>query len=118
LIVPDVQSDAYELRVRVQLEENAEFGVRLRCSQNGQEGTDIVYNAGSKYFGGVPLDLRDNTLELRIWVDASLIEAFANNETAWTRRYYPQSEDSLHLAFWSRSGVATIQSLEFWPLQS
>jgi beta-fructofuranosidase len=118
LIVPDVQSDAYELRVRVQLEANAEFGARLRCNSNGQGGSDVVYNTQSKYFGAVPLELENNQLELRIWVDASLIEAFANDQTVWTRRFYPENQDSLHLAFWSRGGKATIESLEFWPLQA
>jgi beta-fructofuranosidase len=117
-VLPDVQSDAYELRVRVQLEENTQFGVRLRCTEQGNDGVDIVYDAQSKYFGAIPLELQQNELELRIWVDVSLIEAFAGNQTVQTQRVYPEAEDSLHVAFWAHGGNATIQALEFWPLQA
>jgi beta-fructofuranosidase len=117
-VLPDVQSDAYELRLRVAVQDTHEFGVRLRCTEQGNDGIDIVYDAQSKYFGAVPLQLQQNQLELRIWVDASVIEAFANNQTVQTKRFYPESEDSLHLAFWTRGGTATIQALEFWPLQA
>ena len=57
-------------------------------------------------------------LELHIFVDRSVVEAFANNRLCQTLRVYPQSEDAFGVGVFSFGGEAEIQSIDVWKLTS
>ena len=65
-----------------------------------------------------PLDLRGEPLRLRIFVDRSLIEAFANGRQCLTVRVYPTLEDSRGVSVFARGSGARLASLDAWQMRS
>jgi beta-fructofuranosidase len=64
-----------------------------------------------------PLELADGEpLRLRVFLDASVIETFANSRTAIIDRVYPSSAEALGVGVFARNGSAVLRSLEVWDL--
>ena len=55
-------------------------------------------------------------LELRVFVDRSVLEVFANGRQCVTQRIYPTRADSDGVAVFARGGDATVRSLEAWDM--
>lgn len=62
--------------------------------------------------------LASNALTLRIFVDHSVIELFADERTCLTGRIYPTRSDSLGLSLLAKNGSVTIRRLSIWPMNS
>jgi sucrose-6-phosphate hydrolase SacC (GH32 family) len=63
------------------------------------------------------LSLEDEPLRLRLFVDRSMLECYANNRRAITTRAYTDSADSTGLQVWA-DGDITVNSLSVWELES
>ena len=63
----------------------------------------------------VPMEKGD-AIELRVFLDASILEVFANGRQCVTQRIYPQSRDSRGVALFARGGSAQIPSLKAWEM--
>ena len=55
-------------------------------------------------------------LELRIFLDGSILEVFANRRQCITQRIYPTQEESTGAAIFCAGGAAWIRSLETWEM--
>lgn len=55
-------------------------------------------------------------LRLRIFLDRSVLEAFANGRQCITQRIYPTCADSLGVSLFTRGGSAVVRSLEVWDM--
>ena len=55
-------------------------------------------------------------LKLRIFLDRSILEVFANSRQCVTQRIHPSRSDSLGVILFSRGGSATIRSFESWDM--
>lgn len=55
-------------------------------------------------------------LQLRVFLDRSILEVFANGRQCVTQRIYPVRPDSTGVALFSRHGAATVLSAEAWDL--
>lgn len=93
-------ADMYVLRLTVDVSEAAEFSLTLKTDGNRDgstlhwsEGTISATNrnrgaaAGTGFVSG-PLDLEGDTLQLEIYVDRSLVEAFFNDTKSISLRDY------------------------------
>ena len=60
--------------------------------------------------------LEENTLELRVFVDRSVVEVFANRRHYLARRIYPSRPDSLGLQLFAVGGKARLRSLDVWQM--
>ncbi len=59
----------------------------------------------------------DEPLELRVFVDKSVVEVFANGgRQAVMRRIYPSRADSLGVRLFARGGPARVATLEAWEM--
>lgn len=111
----------------------AQFGVKVCCSPDGEEQTSVFYDAeekqlkidtthsslaeGPKSVEGGPLDLKPGEpLRLRVFVDRSVVEAFANDRQAVLRRIYPTRRDSLGVVLFNRGGPAKVKTLVAWDM--
>ena len=56
-------------------------------------------------------------LRLRVFVDRSLVEVFANDRQCLTLRTYPSRADSDMLALRAQGAAAKLQTLKVWDLQ-
>ena len=66
-----------------------------------------------------PLELGpDEALHLRIFIDRSIIEVFANDKQCLTLRVYPEREDSAGVTLFARGGAAQLRSLKVWQMRS
>jgi beta-fructofuranosidase len=112
------------------------FGLKVCCSPDDAEQTWIGYNPslgqleirrdqaslnpetdGSPVV--VPFELAPGqTLSLRIFLDGSVIELFANGWACLATRIYPTRPDSLGLRLYGESPKVFLKSLTVWPMRS
>jgi len=104
----------------------------VRASGDGREATLLYYDAGAKQLvfdatnsGGfgrkvverAPLALGPGeSLKLRVFVDKSVVEIYANDRQAIGRRVYPTQPDSLGVVLFSDGGEATFKKLAAWEM--
>ncbi len=55
-------------------------------------------------------------LALRVFVDRSVVEVFANDLHYLAKRIYPAQPDSLGVQLFARGGAATVRSLDVWQM--
>ena len=66
-----------------------------------------------------PLDIApDEALHLRVFIDRSIIEVFANERQCLTLRVYPSRADSAGVSLFARGGAAQLRSLNAWQMRS
>jgi beta-fructofuranosidase len=100
-------NELLELEITAEVGDATQFGVMVACSENGREQTALYYEASEKElrcdgtkssidFGRrnvekAPFELReDEPLVLRVFVDRSVVEVYANDRQAIGRRMYPK----------------------------
>ena len=90
-----------------------EFGVIV-------QGTDeIKYDCRKQQLNKIPLKLDSGEkLKLRIFVDRSVIEVFANNKIVKTIRAYHEPDDSKDVIIFARGGKVRIESFDVWQMKS
>ena len=134
LVEPALAGSCKEIVVELAPARAARCGLAVRRSPRGAEETLIVYDrkartlaldttrssrsrAAVKDVRSAPLRLaRGQTLRLRIFVDASVVEVFANGHTCLTGRVYPTGADSRHAALFAEGGAVRARRLEAWDL--
>ena len=57
-------------------------------------------------------------LELRIFIDRSVVEVFANERQCVTKRIYPSRADSLGIQAFSNGAKSEIKSLDAWQMEA
>ena len=57
-------------------------------------------------------------IELRVFVDRSVVEVFTDGGQYLGKRIYPARPDSLGVQIFSLGGNATLQSLEAWEMDA
>ena len=60
----------------------------------------------------------DEPLELRVFVDRSVVEVFVNGRQCVAARVYPEREDSVGVSFRSRGVDSRLRSLDGWQMAS
>ena len=55
-------------------------------------------------------------IELRVFVDRSVVEVFVNDRYYLAKRIYPARPDSLGVQLFARGGSATVRSLDVWQM--
>ncbi len=129
------QGDSLEMHATFVPGGAEEFGLMVRRSPDGSEETRVGYDPALRT---LLLDMResslspqadravsqgrlelaaDEPLELTIFLDASVIEIFANGRAALTGRIYPTRADSLGVALYSRAGRAMLKSLDVYEMK-
>lgn len=64
-----------------------------------------------------PFELKPGEpLRLRVFVDRSIVEVFANDRQCVTQRIYPSRDDSLGVTLIARGGTAKVKSLHAWRM--
>ncbi len=131
--VDGVAGSSLELYVEMEGAEALQFGVKVRAAPDGLEETSIFYDAAEKLLKvdtrrsgpedtpkvveAAPFALRDGErLTLRIFLDRSVVEVFANRRQAIARRIYPSRQDSVGVSLFARGGEAAVHSLNAWRL--
>ncbi|KZL91561.1 glycoside hydrolase family 32 protein [Clostridium magnum] len=126
----NINGDVLELLIEFQVEDAAEYGVKLRTSEDGSEETVLFYNRESKKFefnreksgralsGVRRCQLEDRKiLKLNIFMDRSSIEVFINDgEEVFSARVFPD-ENSKGIKLFARGGRVKVKNLIMWDLR-
>ncbi len=125
-----VTGDSTEIAAEFEVGTSTRCGLKVRASADGQEETLLYYDAsarelvfdstrsghdGRRVVERAPLQVKTGeSLSLRVLVDKSVIEVYANDRQAICRRVYP-SPTSLGVSVFARGG-ARVKSLESWVM--
>ena len=72
---------------------------------------------GAKTVEAGPFTLpADEPLKLRVFVDKSVVEVFANGRQAVMRRIYPSRPDSVGVKLFSSGGPAEVRVVHAWEM--
>lgn len=132
LAVEDVAGDSLELAVEMESSAASAYGVKVCVSPDGEEETAIGYEpktarltVDTRHSGpedtpraveAAPLALSPGEpLKLRIFVDKSVVEVFANGQ-AVARRIYPSRRDSAGVRLFARGGSVRVPVLDAWQI--
>lgn len=134
LKVNGVAGKSIELKVDIAPGKGAtQYGVKVCCSADGAEETLVYYDAaekklkvdtrksgpeGTKRIEAGPFALKKGeSLKLRVYVDKSVVEVFANDgRQAVTRRIYPSADNAANIALFSNGGAARATALKAWTM--
>lgn len=121
-----------ELEVTIDPNEADQFGIKVGVSENGEEETVIYYDRndqklkmdtrksgldfGRKIIEEAPLELKaGELLILRIFIDRSIVEVYANNRQAIARRVYP-TLGGTGISTFSKGGDVTFSTIKSWEM--
>ena len=144
-ILPGVQGRAMEIEAVIDPRKASQVGIRVLSSPDGREQTTISLfmhaygwpwkqkrelmldvsqsSLNPAVAGRTPeiaqLDLKDGEpLRLRIFIDRSLVEVFANGQLCLTLRAYPTLKNSTGVSVFTRGGDAKIDTLVAYQMRS
>lgn len=132
----DVRGDAMEIHVRFDVSRQTRVGVKLRVSDDGRDFTRVFYDADTGMFGvdGPTIDRNRLTMprlkrvrqishlppgipvEMRIFLDRSIVEVFVNGH-ACTARTFPPA-DALGVELCALDGAPRVEMFRCWRMMS
>jgi beta-fructofuranosidase len=136
VVLPDIVGNTLELDVALEPGAGGRCGLAVRRARDGSEETLIVYDAALRQLCVersrssldtttertthlAPLILEaGEPLRLRIFLDASVLEVFANERVSISSRIYPTRPDSITVALLAEATAARLISLDAWRLRS
>jgi beta-fructofuranosidase len=133
VLIEGIAGNSLELFIEMEGDDALELGVKVCVSPGGQEETSIFYDASdgtlkvdtrrsgpehpSKALEVAPFRLKKGErLALRVFVDKSVVEVFANSRQAIARRIYPSRADSIGVSLFSTGGTTKVHALKAWKI--
>jgi len=133
-LLANVRGDMLEIQVELEAKDAEQIGIKVRRSPNGEEETLIYYDIAeealrvnrmkttldrferSQGIQGGKLELGEENLKLHIYLDRSMIEAYANGLRSLTTRAYPSRDDAQGVQLWA-NGSMVVKSMEVWTMR-
>ncbi|MFM8733672.1 MAG: GH32 C-terminal domain-containing protein, partial [Pirellulales bacterium] len=121
-LLDGIEGDTMELEVVIAAPTAKEFGINVLCDEKGENGFTIASGAGSKTLtvGYVqpPFQLEENEdLTLRIFIDKSMIEVFANDRQAAVA-WHEYKPENLHVSLFAKGGDLVVKRVTAWNMKS
>ena len=131
-VLDDMATGLMEIELTILPGNATQTGVTVSASADGREKTVIYYDAtdkklkidtrnssigiGRKTVESAPFELKKGEpLVLRIFIDKSIVEVFANDRQAIARSIYP-TLNGQGLSVFTKGGDAQIKSIKTWEL--
>lgn len=117
----NLSGSALELDVEIEPGDAKRVGCFVRCSADAKQSIPISFDgaqlevAGTK--GTFSLEPGEKTLRLRVFLDHSVMEVYANGRVCFTKVIYPDQSD-LGIGLFAAGGSATLKSFKAWPMSS
>ena len=133
-LLSSINGNMLEIEVELENQGSKEYGIKLLKSPDGREETLFYYDNNrnsllcdntksaihsdpSIKIKGGKLDLKGENLKMRIFIDHSQIETYANKRKILTRRAYPKLKESKGISIWADEDVK-VKSMKVWKLNS
>jgi len=120
-ILPLPATNALELFADVNLSMTAQFELTIQGTPSSQsvkvryDGTELMVQDAK---APLPLAGRERDLQLRIFMDRSVIEVFANDMVCLTKTVPPLEGTNLQLELAAVDGPVRIRRLQVWPMKT
>jgi len=116
-----ISGDALEIKLVVDLQGARDVGLKLRRSADGKAAVSVAFDGQRLQIGDLVVPFSpasaSKTLELRIFLDRSVLEVYAGGRICITRVIQAgPGQDGV--AIWAKGGTAKLKSLECWPMSS
>lgn len=132
-VLDGIAGNTVEIEAVIEPGDAKQAGLRVCRSPDREEETAIFYDAaekklkidtqksslaeGPKTVEAAPFELKPGEpLALRVFVDRSVVEVFANDRQAVVRRVYPQRADSVGVSVFAEGGAAKLRQVKAWQM--
>jgi len=116
-----IEGDLLEIKVEFEPGGAEEFGLKVRCSQDGSRFVRIACDGEYLEVAGdkTPAKLMEGeqTLRLQVFLDKHSLEVFANDWVVYTESISVPPTD-LGVEVFSNAGTTSVKSLDVWRLDS
>jgi beta-fructofuranosidase len=133
LALEGFDGNSLELHLEMDTRQATRCGLKVGCSPDGAEQTLVYYDAtdkmlkadttrsslgdGPKSVEAGPFALQNGErLQMRVFVDKSVVEVFANGRQAVMRRMYPSRSDSVGVRLFAHGGDAQVALVQAWDM--
>ena len=125
-VIKGLQGKHMEIKYEVKnTAEKDNFGITVVCDEKGENGVKIRVDRKNNnlYVGHVRADFelkKDEPLKLRIFVDATFIEVYANDRQVVARSVGPRDRKkkvNSHVALFSNEGDMEVDSITTWKMK-
>ena len=118
----NMAGDTMELELVIKAPTANEFGIKLLCAEDGSGGFAISFGKRPKGLEcrlyHPPFELEEGEdLTLRIFIDKSMIEVFANDRQAAVAWHEYDPKD-LHVSLFSKGGDLKVKKVSAWKMKS
>jgi len=118
----NMAGDTMELELVIKAPTANEFGIKLLCAEDGSGGFAISFGKDRKVLNvgyiNPPFELEEGEdLTLRIFIDKSMIEVFANDRQAAVAWHEYDPKD-LHVSLFSKGGELKVKNVSAWKMKS
>jgi len=132
----EIEGGCVEIEAEVDLRPGARFVLSVLTSPEAEERTEVYYDANEQAVGidttrssldpaaqtrcsSGPLQLQaGEALTLRVFVDRSVVEVFANGRACVTERAYPSRPDAAGIRVGARGADLEIRRLSVWEMDN
>lgn len=131
--IPEFQGNQAELELSVKADLNSKFTLQVFKNTDGSEFTSILFDLERNVIGldrrfstlsNAAKDYRESTylfdpakaIDIRVFIDHSIVEVFVNRTEAFSFRVYPSLEQSRNVDLTVGKGKAVIQSFRAWKV--
>ncbi len=121
------------MELQIEPQDAKQVGIKICRSPGCEEETVVFYDAaeqklkldtnksglveGTKKIEAAPFGLKPGeVLTLRVFVDRSVVEVFANERQAAVRRIYPSRPDSVGVSLFANGGEAKVRQITAWQM--
>ncbi|MEH7082624.1 GH32 C-terminal domain-containing protein [Neobacillus drentensis] len=128
-----IKSDQFEIELEFDVSNTKAAGLKILTDPNEQEETSIFYDNERKTIHidrqhssknpeiekgiqGGALNLEDDILRVRLFVDKSIVEAYVNNEISISSRVFPIMDQSKGLEVFGVDGEPFIRLMSVWSM--
>lgn len=143
ILLPEAAGDTLEIAATFKPAADAVFGLKVRCSPDGAEETEILCDLAHGFITiereksslnpdvahdlppaqqvvrNAPIPLaEDGLIHLHLFVDRSVIELFVNEEVTLSSRIYPTRPDSLGVRIFTHDSAVDVITLDVWQMAS
>lgn len=141
LLLKGISGDCVEIEAEIDPGDSKQCGLRVRSTADGSEQTRIGYDRHTqRVFSDTTNSSKDpetvtaspgfpnpdiqegalapgsEPLRLRVFIDASVLETFANGRASISDRVYPSNPASLGIGLFAKGGAARLRSMTVWEL--
>ena len=141
LRVEGIEGNTLELKLSITNEDADQFGIKVCASPGGEEETVIYFEPDNNK---MKIDLRktslnedlmgahyiptgliqeadlklesDESLDLHIFIDRSVLEVFVNDQLCLTQRIYPTRDDGKGIVLFSKRGKIEVPVIDSWQI--